>query len=74
MPALKTFTIHPANAEQQSALMAFVKALKMNFEVKAAPEYHPDFVAKIQQGLRDVENGNVTVVPGENVKDYLKSI
>ncbi|MBN1927668.1 MAG: hypothetical protein JW798_17680 [Prolixibacteraceae bacterium] len=57
---MKTNNIYiaqPANNEQVTALEAFMKALKIKFEVKKDLSYDPDFVDKILQGDTDFETG-----------------
>jgi hypothetical protein len=48
----------PADLSQVEALKAFMKALKIKFELsKAENLYSPEFIAKIKQGEEDLENG-----------------
>ncbi|MGF1636634.1 MAG: DUF2683 family protein [Cyclobacteriaceae bacterium] len=42
-----TIIIHTENREQENALKAFAKALKIKFEVSKESNYDPDFVGKI---------------------------
>jgi len=50
MQTQNVFIVHPSNTEQIKALKAFVKALKIKFEI-ATPEkpYDPAFVDKVLQ-------------------------
>lgn len=64
------FIIQPDTTEQASALKAFVKALKMKFEVAEKP-YNPEFVAKIEKSKQQVLEGKVTRVEKENLKEFL---
>jgi len=47
------------DASQVEALKAFMKALKIKFELSQgdASSYNPEFVKKIQQGDKDKKNG-----------------
>jgi hypothetical protein len=58
MKAQNLFTIQTINSEQTNALIAFVKALKIKFEVKAIDDqYDSDFVAKIEKSRKDYKDG-----------------
>lgn len=71
MPTDDIFIIHP-NAEQADALKAFVKALKIDFEVATADNiYNPAFVAKIRKSRRQVKQGKVTRVEKDDLQDFL---
>lgn len=52
-----TVIIHTENKEQENALKAFAKALKMKFEVAKDKPYDPEFVDKILQGDKDITDG-----------------
>ena len=58
-------TAHTNDASQIEALKAFMKALKIKFELsKEKSPYNSEFVKKIQQGDDDLKNGkgrNVTL-------------
>ncbi|HEY8780180.1 MAG TPA: DUF2683 family protein [Mucilaginibacter sp.] len=58
MQTQNVFIVHPSNTEQIKALKAFVKALKIKFEI-ATPEkpYDPAFVDKVLQGDEDFKAG-----------------
>jgi len=51
--------MHPKNSEQLSAIKAFAKALKVDFETSP---YNPDFVAKIKESKKEVEKGKFTTL------------
>jgi len=69
---MTTFTIHTENKEQIIALKAFMKALKIKFEVgKEETIYNPAFVAKITESEQQYKNGNYTTVKKEDLKDFL---
>lgn len=57
---MKTNNIYiaqPSNTEQVTALEAFMKALKIKFEVREDLPYDPLFVDKVLQGDTDFEAG-----------------
>lgn len=66
-----TVIIHAENKDQEKALKAFAKALKMKFEVTKYEPYDPEFVAKIQESRQQAKKGKVTRVKKENLKDFL---
>ncbi|MFN3639752.1 MAG: DUF2683 family protein [Flavobacterium sp.] len=66
----QTFIIHTETPEQETALKAFVKALKMKFEVTNKP-YNPEFISKIEKSKKQAQEGNVTRVDKENLKEFL---
>ena len=69
MKTATTIIAHPTTSEQVTALKAFVKALKIKFEVKTKDEktYDPEFVQMISQGDKDFENGNFKVIKTEDL-------
>jgi exoribonuclease R len=71
MPTEKIFIVHPANEEQVNALKAFVKALKIKFEITSEKTYNPDFVAKIQKSKKEIEEAKVTRVENDDLKQFL---
>ncbi len=66
-----TVIIHTENKEQENALKAFAKALKMKFEVTKEKPYDPEFLAKIKQSEKEFEEGNYTTVEKKDLKDLL---
>jgi hypothetical protein len=50
--------MHPKSKEQLSALKAFAKALKVDFETEKSP-YSPEFVAKLKESKKQAEEGKV---------------
>ncbi len=64
------FIIQPDTTEQASALKAFVKALKMKFEVAEKP-YNPDFVAKIMKSEQEFKQGKTKRVKKEDLSNFL---
>ncbi len=71
MKTKNTFIIHPETAEQENALKAFIKALKIKFEVSKEKPYNPDFVAKIKESSKQAKDGKTTRVEKEDMKEFL---
>jgi hypothetical protein len=73
MKSESTFIIHPSNEEQVDALKAFLKALKMSFEVKKVEEksYNKAFVKKIKESRKQYENGEFVSLKQEELKNFL---
>ena len=65
------FIVHPANAEQVNALKAFVKALKIKFEVTTEKAYNTDFVEKIQKSKKEFEEGKFKRVEKDDLQQFL---
>ena len=70
------FIIHPETAEQEKVLKAFVKALKMNFEITKEKQlnvqpYDAEFVAKIARSRKDYEEGRYTSVEKDELQSFL---
>lgn len=61
---MKSVTIkaYTDDASQIEALKAFMKALKIKFELSKEGTYNPEFIEKIKQGDRDLEKGKGTSV------------
>ncbi len=65
------FIIHPTE-EQAVALKAFVKALKINFEMTTPDEiYNPAFVAKIRKSRHQIKQGKSVRVEKAELKSFL---
>ncbi len=71
MKTENTFIIHPETLEQENALKAFFKALKIKFEVSKTKPYDPEFVAKIQESRQQGKEGKTTRVKKEDLKEFL---
>ena len=71
MKSETTFIIHTETTEQGNALKAFAKALKIKFEVAKESPYAPEFVEKIKDSRQQAEEGKVTRVKKENLKEFL---
>ena len=65
-----TFIIHPSTPEQETALKAFVKALKIKFEVSKTA-YNPQFIEKIKKSEKEIEQGQFKHVQKEDLKSFL---
>nr|WP_299204575.1 DUF2683 family protein [uncultured Brumimicrobium sp.] len=71
MKAKDIYIIHPENEEQANALKAFVKALKMKFEVTKDKPYNPEFVKKIKRSKKEFQEGKYTTVNKDNLESFL---
>ena len=69
MKAAATIIAHPTTSEQMEALKAFVKALKIKFEILNPEEkgYDPEFVEMVLQGDKEFENGNFKIIKTEDL-------
>ena len=64
---METIIMHPKSKEQLTALKAIAKVLKVQFETKEASSYNPEFVKKVIQGRKDIQNGKGVKVDVENL-------
>lgn len=71
MKTENTFIIHPETKEQENALKAFIKALKMKFEISEGKTYDPEFVTKVEESREQAYERKTTKVDKENLKDFL---
>ena len=55
---------HPVSEDKLESLKAFLKALKIKYEVSKKEAYDEDFVKMIQKGDQDIKKGK-----GKNVDD-----
>ena len=68
MKTKSIITIYPQTAEQVNAIKAFMKALKIKFDISKVEDkpYDPEFVEKIFQGKKEIEQGKgITLSMGE---------
>ena len=65
------FIAHPKTPEQVDALKAFMQALKIRFEVSKADRYNPEFVQKVLESRQEANEGKVSRIKKENLKEYL---
>ena len=63
--------VHPETTEQENALKAFAKALKMKFEVAKEKPYDPEFVAKIEESREQYKKGEFISVDKKDIKSFL---
>ncbi len=69
---MSTITAHPSTSEQAEALKAFMKALKIKFEVSTKEkEYDPSFVAKVMESRKQAKLGSVTRIEKKDLKNLL---
>ena len=69
---MTTFTIHTENKEQVNALKAFMKALKIKFEITKDVPYNQEFVKKIKQSKEDYKNGKGKVMSIDELNSLWK--
>ncbi|MCC5922351.1 MAG: hypothetical protein JJT77_01085 [Crocinitomicaceae bacterium] len=62
MKSEEIYIIHPQTKEQASALKAFIKALKMKFEVSKDRPYNPEFVEKILESKKQASEGKTVKI------------
>lgn len=64
---------HTNDASQIEAIKAFMKALKIKFELSEGQNaYDPEFVKKIQKGDEDLKNGKGRTVTVEELDKLWK--
>ncbi|SCW40850.1 DUF2683 family protein [Mucilaginibacter sp. NFR10] len=52
---MEVFTVKPKTKEQLVALKAFLKLMKIDYQIES--NYNEKFVSKILQGRKDIKNG-----------------
>lgn len=62
---------HPGSDDKFEALKAFMKALKIKFEISKNNPYNPEFVAKIEKSKQEFKEGKYTRVKKENLQKFL---
>lgn len=62
---------HPQTDEQLDALKAFMKALKIEFEISIAESYQPDFVEKVLESREQYKKGEYISVEKKDIKSFL---
>lgn len=67
-------TAHTKDASQIEAVKAFMKALKIKFEISNENPYNQEFVEKIKQSEDDFENGKFTSVKVEDLSKYIDNL
>jgi hypothetical protein len=69
---MTTFTIHTEDKEHLNALKAVLKALKVKFEIsKDDKPYNPEFVAKIKESKKQIQEGKSTKVSIDDLDKFL---
>ncbi len=63
--------VHPQTDDQMNAIKAFMKALKIKFEISKESTYNTDFVAKIEKSKKEFESGDFTRVEKNDLKNFL---
>ena len=65
--------VHANESSQIEAIKAFMKALKIKYELSREQNpYNPEFVKKIQQGDEDLKNGKGRTVTPEELDSLWK--
>lgn len=77
--ATQTFTIHTENPEQTNALKAFVKALKMKFEVKTekkplVSKEKQEVLDGLKQAVKEINLIKQGKMTARNVQDFLDEL
>ena len=54
---MQTLLIFPEKRKEMQAVKAVLKALNVRFEEKDEEVYNPEFVAKIEEGRREIAEG-----------------
>ena len=67
---------YPSDISQIEAIKAVMMAFKIQFEITITNTndkkgYNPEFVAKIKQSKKEIENGNSIRVKKEDLKQFL---
>lgn len=65
-------TVRPDDATQVEAIMAFMKALKIKFEISNDKSYDSDFVNKILKAEQEIKHGKGLKVTSEGFDDLWK--
>ena len=65
-------TAHTQDASQIEAVKAFMKALKIKFEITKDNPYNPEFVKKLVSGDEDYQAGKVRKVTVEELNSLWK--
>ena len=66
------FIIHPSTTEQADALKAFVKALKIKYELTNEKNYNANFIAKIEKSREDYKKGKGKVMSLDELNQLWK--
>jgi len=63
--------VHPQTDDQVNIIKAFMKALKIKFEISKESAYNADFVDKIEKSKKEFEKGDFTRVEKNDLKNFL---
>ncbi len=63
--------VHPQTDDQLNVVKAFMKALKIKFEISNKSVYKDDFVAKIEKSKKEFEKGDFVRVEKNDLKNFL---
>lgn len=65
------FIVHPTS-EQANALKAFIRAMKMKFDVATTDNiYNPEFVSKIKKSKTQIKKGRFVEVQQKDLQNFL---
>ena len=65
-------TIHLSISDEKlNYIKAFLKALKIKFEITKEEPYNQEFVKKMKQSEQDFKNGNSTRIEKEDLSNFL---
>jgi hypothetical protein len=62
---------HPQTSEQLDVMKAFMKALKIKFEISKQSPYNSDFVDKIEKSKQEFENNDFKRVEKNELHNFL---
>jgi phosphoribosylamine-glycine ligase len=65
------FTAYTEDLAQIEAIKAFMKALKIKFEVSKEQPYNPEFVEKIEKSKQEFKEGKSTRIKKEDLQSFL---
>jgi hypothetical protein len=73
MSTQNIFIVQPNSSEDENALKAFVKALKMKFEIKekSDADTKEEIIANIKEGFRDLKRYKKGKLKTTSAKDFL---
>ncbi len=66
-------TAFTKDVSQIDAIKAFMKALKIKFEIADKP-YNPEFVAKIKKSQQQFQDGKFSTVKVEDLNKYIDNL
>lgn len=61
----------PTDADKWTALQAFLKALKIKFEISKDVVYNPEFIEKIEKSKKQYEDADFISVEKKAIKNFL---